>query len=72
MSKRSDGGANYDFDKQVVPAKRMGQGSFANMPDKPIMANYSKKQEYRDGIINSFTCTLEETSGIAENKKSEY
>ena len=69
MSKKRDGGANYSFLIQNQPAKRMGAKDFANMPDKPIMVDYSKDQEYRDGIINSFASTIKDLSGISENQR---
>ena len=61
--------ANYDFDKQKQPESPMGKGSFANMPEKPIMQDYSKEYGMRDGLINSFTATLEKTSKIHENQR---
>lgn len=60
--------ANYDFDKQVAPAKRMGGGSFANLPDRPITARFGGPS-YRDGLINSFTASVSELSGIEENRR---
>lgn len=58
--------ANYDFASQKQPVKNMGSGSFANLPDKPIMASYGPPV-YRDGLVNSFTASLSDLSGIKEN-----
>lgn len=58
--------ANYDFDSQVQPAKRMGEGCFANLPDRPLYGNFGEPS-YRDGIINSFTSGISSLSGIDEN-----
>ncbi len=59
---------NYDFEKQMEPTQRMGDQSFANMPSEPIMKNYSRSHNLRSGVINDFSCGLEEESGIHENK----
>ena len=61
--------ANYDFGDQFDPARPMGQGSFANMPEKEIMQNYNPAEAFRDGITNSFTNTLRKVSRISENQK---
>lgn len=60
--------ANYDFEKQEEPSQRMGNEGFANMPKEPIMKNFSRSHNYRSGVINDFSCGLEEDSGIHENK----
>ncbi len=60
--------ANYDFEKQNEPVPRMGQEDFANMPKEPIMKNFSHSHNYRSGVINDFSCGLEDESGIHENK----
>lgn len=62
-----DKNANYDYSIQDEPMKRMGKNDFANMPEEPIMADYSHKIFYRDGIPNSFSHSVEETSGIHSN-----
>lgn len=59
---------NYDFEKQDEPTMRMGDTSFANLPDAPIMKNFSRSHNYRSGVINDFSCGLEDESGIHENK----
>ena len=46
----------------------MGQEDFANMPKEPIMKNFSHSHNYRSGVINDFSCGLEDESGIHENK----
>lgn len=46
----------------------MGNSSFANMPDSPIMKNFSRSHNKRSGVINDFSCGLEDESGIHENK----
>lgn len=63
--------ANYDFAKQDVPVKRFGSGSFANLPEKPMMRPYgfTHKDGYRDGLPNDFTVDLDDVSGICENHK---
>jgi hypothetical protein len=59
---------NYDFEKQNEPDARMGNNSFANLPDAPIMKNFSRSHNRRSGVINDFSCGLEDESGIHENK----
>lgn len=59
---------NYDFEKQNEPEARMGNNSFANLPDDPIMKNFSRSHNYRSGVVNDFSCGLEDESGIEENK----
>ncbi len=61
--------ANYDFEKKDVRPKTWGQNDFANMPSKPMHLGFSGKQDYRDGIVNGFTCEVSEMSGIEENGK---
>lgn len=62
--------ANYNFRDQVEPDQRMGAGDFANMPPGPKLMKFSKQHSYRDGIINSFTSSVTETSDIYENRRS--
>lgn len=59
--------ANYE-PKASDPHKVMGRGSFANMPDRPIYMTFSDKSDYRDGLVNKFTDSVEEVSGIYENE----
>lgn len=59
---------NYDFE-QNQPKKRMGAKSFANMPEEPIIENYSRTKNYRSGIVNDFSCGLENESGIYDNHR---
>jgi hypothetical protein len=61
--------ANYDFSRQVDPNSPMGHGEFANMPEKPIMREYSNEPQYRDGLINSFTSNIRDVSDICENER---
>lgn len=68
MANKKEKNANYDFEKQVEPKRRMGAGSFANLPDRPIYANYGGPS-LRDGITNSFTCNIDDVSGIDENER---
>jgi len=63
-----DKSANYDFCVQNQPKKRMGMGSFANLPDKPIMLPYGAPT-YRGGNVNSFSASIRELSGIDENQR---
>lgn len=69
MRKKKDKGpdANYDF-KAKEPKSPMGRGSFANMPDHPIFMAFSDKPDYRDGLVNKFTDSVEEVSDISENE----
>lgn len=59
---------NYDFSVQDEPMKRMGDEGFANMPSEPVMRNFSRSHNYRSGVVNDFSCGLEDESGIHENK----
>lgn len=61
--------ANYEFYKMHDPVVPMGNGSFANLPEKPILAQFSRNHEHRDGITNSFTIDLDSLSSIEENVK---
>ena len=63
--------ANYDF-KQKAPMAPMGHGSFANMPEKPMFASFAKNGDYRDGLVNSFTCNIDELSKVDENGREQY
>lgn len=60
---------NYDFEEQVEPKRRMGQGKPSNLPQEPIMEKFSNKISYRGGIPNSFTASISEISGIEENRE---
>lgn len=71
MARKGQKNANYNFSVQKEPPKPMGSGSFANMPDGAFVKPYSKNHGMRDGIINSFTCDITETSGIHENEAYE-
>lgn len=62
-----DKNANYNYSIQNEPMTRMGKDSFANLPDKPMIMAYSEKINYRDGIPNSFSHSIEETSGVHSN-----
>lgn len=59
--------ANYNFDSQKQPRRRMGEGSFANLPDHPMFGSFGGPT-YRDGLINSFTAGISNLSGIDENR----
>lgn len=59
---------NYDFATQMEPGKRMGDESFANMPSEPMIKSFSRSHNKRSGVINDFSCGLEDESGIHENK----
>lgn len=61
--------SNYDFNKQKDPKRRMGENDFANLPSKPMYMSFDDKNEYRDGIINSFTHRVREISDISENQR---
>lgn len=60
--------ANYNFSVQQEPITRMGDKDFANMPDRPMYLRFDNRSSYRDGIINSFTYGITETSDIHENE----
>lgn len=60
--------ANYDKKKQKEPARRLGEGSFANMP-KEVSVEVFAGPRYRDGITNSFVDSIREVSGISENQR---
>jgi hypothetical protein len=59
---------NYDFKTQNEPVVRMGNEDFANMPSEPMIKNFSRSHNKRSGVINDFSCGLEDESGIHENK----
>lgn len=61
--------ANYKFEKKDVKPATWGAKSFANLPENPMYMGFSGKHDYRDGIINGFTCEVSEMSGIEENEK---
>lgn len=72
MAKRKeDRNANYNFQDQVEPKRRMGQGSFANLPEEAKILKFDNTPQYRDGLINSFTANIEEISEIYENRRGE-
>lgn len=64
---RANQEANYEFYKEREPAIPLGSGSFANLPERPILATFSRNHEHRDGITNSFSVDLDRLSGIEEN-----
>lgn len=64
MGKKND--LNYDFDFKA-PKKAMGHGSFANMPEKPIMKPFNNDASYRMGLVNNVAAGIDETSDIDEN-----
>lgn len=66
---RANQEANYEFYKECEPTRPLGNGSFANMPEKPILTTFSRKHDHRDGITNSFTTEVEFISNIDENMK---
>lgn len=63
--------ANYDY-KNVAPKRRMGQGSYANLPDAPIFATFSDQCDYRGGIKNGFVQSVDLLSKVDENMKEQY
>jgi len=62
---------NYNFSLPKCPKKTMGEGSFANMPPEAKFLKFKDNPSYRGGNINSFTCDVEEVSGIYENERAE-
>jgi len=69
-SKKYGKNANYNFADQKEPRKRMGEGDFANMPSSVKYLRFKENAGYRDGILNNFTCDVEDVSGIYENERS--
>lgn len=61
--------ANYNFSVQKQPSSPMGSGSFANMPEKPMIMKFSEVDGMRDGLVNSLTSSLKDTSKIHENQR---
>lgn len=68
MAAKKGKNANYDFARQKEPLRNMGQSSFANMPEKPMLMGFGKAT-YRDGLINSFSASIDEISEIHENQR---
>lgn len=67
--KPKDKGPDANYDKKArEPSRMMGHGSFANMPDHPIYMKFSDKADYRDGLMNKFTDSVEQVSDIHENE----
>lgn len=62
---------NYNFEDQKEPKKRMGEGDFANLPRDPKYLKFENEPQMRGGIPNSFTCDIEDISGIYENRRGE-
>jgi hypothetical protein len=65
---RANQEANYEFYKEREPQIPMGNVSFANLPEQPILKFFSRQHQHRDGITNSFAVDLHEMSGIEENR----
>ena len=61
--------ANYDFAVQNQPAKRMGQGSFANLPSEASVTPLGRADTLRDGLVNSTSFRVSKVSGIDENER---
>jgi hypothetical protein len=61
--------ANYDFASQKQPEKRMGQGSFANLPEKAMVTPLGRADTLRDGLVNSTVFKVSDKSGICENER---
>jgi len=51
------------------PEPLMGKGDYANLPQAPKFMKFGNRVDTRSGIPNSFTCTLEEVSGVDENEQ---
>lgn len=67
---RANQEANYEFYQKRSPDVPMGSGSFANMPEKPIITTFTAQHEHRDGITNSFSADVQWVSGVSENMRS--
>lgn len=63
MAKTKD--ANYNH-KAKEPARNMGQGQHANLPQQAISRPFGGPV-YRDGLVNSFVASLEDISQVDEN-----
>ncbi len=66
--RKKDKNANYDFSVQKEPENPFGHGDYANMPNRPMFMEFDHEHTYRDGIVNSFTVGITETSKIHENE----
>lgn len=66
--RKKDRNANYDFSVQKEPSDPYGHGQFANLPQRPMFMEFDHEHTYRDGIVNSFTVGITETSKINENE----
>lgn len=62
---------NYNFAVQKEPKKRMGQGSFANLPTECIHESFGNEAQYRSGIPNRFDVGCTKISGIYENERDD-
>lgn len=70
MGKKRDKNANYNMDvKEVGRAKLLGQGDFANMPEKPIIKTFDMRKTYRDGILNNEFAGVKGINAIPDNYK---
>ena len=58
--------ANYKGE-QHAPMHPEGQGSYANMPEHPIMKPFNKGASYRDGIMNNPAYGIDMDSEVDEN-----
>lgn len=61
--------ANYAYNSQKEPKRPMGEGSFANMPEKEMFIPYGQPESYRDGIINTQSVQLQDVSKLNENRR---
>ena len=66
--RKKDKSANYDYSVQKEPEDPFGHGQYANLPQRPMFMEFDHEHTYRDGIVNSFTVGITETSGIHENE----
>lgn len=61
------GNVNYDFERQVAPSRRMGQGESQNLPQRPIMRPFPRYGDMKSGITNRWERDVEVVSDIPEN-----
>ena len=61
--------ANYNFEVQKEPRKRMGENDFANLPPDCKILIFKNEPEYRGGIPNRFDAGAQDISGIYENER---
>jgi hypothetical protein len=71
MAKKYKGkNLNYNFADQKGP-KRMGEGDFANMPERAKFLKFKRNEQDQAMNTQNILCDIEEVSGIFENIRSD-